>query len=145
MGVFVSEFGISAAYNDDAVNDTFAFLETGIDATTGYDQFSDNIAAEQGFGSISGDDTFTLNFDGTGWNQLTLTYAMAPTEGGTFTVINVDLGHLDGVELASYSFTPAAGASYDNFAITGVVPEPSAFAAIFGAVALGVAATRRRK
>lgn len=38
-----------------------------------------------------------------------------------------------------------AGATFDNFMISGtVVPEPSAFASIFGVVALGFAACRRR-
>jgi hypothetical protein len=145
--VFTSEFGIDPAFQSDSINNSFTFLETGVDGTTGFNEFSDNVSGgEFGFGSATGDDTFTLSFSGTNWKFLSLSYATAPTEGGTFTVTTVDLGESDGVALANYDFTPAAGASYDNFAITGTaVPEPSAFAAIAGVLAIGFAALRRRR
>ena len=142
-----AEFGISLANNSAAINNSFTFLATGVDSTTGFDQFSDNVGgAEQGFQSFTGDDTFTLSFDGTNWTNLQLTYAFAPTQGGAFSAQTVDLTSQDGVALASYSFTPATNGVYDNFAITGTaVPEPSAYAAILGVIALGFVATRRRK
>jgi hypothetical protein len=147
--VFENEFGISPQNDSATINNTFAFLATGSDSTTGYSAFSQDdlpSKAKSGFQSGTGDDTFTLSFSGTGWESLSLSYATAPSQGGTFTVTTVDLGAFDGLALASYDFTPAADATYDNFAITGTaVPEPSAFAAIAGVLAIGFAALRRRR
>ncbi|MGJ8638847.1 MAG: PEP-CTERM sorting domain-containing protein [Opitutaceae bacterium] len=147
--VFSNEFGISPSNNSAAINDSFTFLGTGIDATTGFDQFSDGPGAnpaEGGFQSFTGDDTFTLAFDGSGYTDLLLTYAFAPSQGGTFEAVAVSLGSFNGVEAASYQFTPTTSGVYDNFAITGTaVPEPSSYAAILGLITLGVVAQRRRK
>jgi hypothetical protein len=151
VSVFENEFGISAQNDSATINNTFTFLATGADSTTGFSAFSQDdlpSTAKQGFQSRTGDDTFTLSFSGNGWESLSLSYATAPTQGGTFTVTTVDLGEFDGLALASYDFTPAASATYDNFAITGTavpVPEPSAFAAIAGVLAIGFAALRRRR
>lgn len=141
--VFTSEFGISASFNDTAANDAFGFS----DPTTGFTAFSQNFGgAEQGFQSITGDDSFTLNFSAANLTGLELTYAYSSTGSATdFNKVTVDLSSLDGVASASHSFTPTASGLYDNFAITGtVVPEPSSFAVIAGVVALGFAAVRRR-
>jgi len=145
--VFSNEFGISSSNNSAAINDSFTFLAGGVDANTGYDQFSDNFGgAEQGFQSFTGDDTFTLSFSGTNLTNLELSFAFASNQGESFSVQTVDLSGFDGDALVNYQFTPAASGVYDNFAVTGtVVPEPSAYAAILGALALGFVATRRRK
>jgi len=147
-GVFTSEFGISTQNNSETINNSFSFLGTGTDLNTGFTAFSQNFnnTGEFGFQSLSGDDLFTLSFDGSLWQALELTYAFASTQGGTFSLQTVDLSGLNEVALAEYVFTPALNGVYDNFAITGTaVPEPSTFAAIFGVVALGVAASRRRR
>lgn len=150
---FTNDFGISTQNNSATINDSFTFLSggplgDGIDENTGFNQFSDNFnnTGEFGFQSFTGDDTFTLSFSGTNLINLELSFAFAPTQGGTFTVQTVDLSSFDGVALANYQFTPALSGVYDNFAIVGtVVPEPSSFAAIAGVLALGFVAVRRRK
>ncbi len=50
-------------------------------------------------------------------------------------------------ESGKYSFTNSDGTGYilDNQGFLTIVPEPSTYAAIFGAVALAFAAYRRRK
>jgi hypothetical protein len=70
---------------------------------------------------------------------------------GTDTAYNgIDISALDGVANASFTmtFTGITGAEtvrLDNVQIVSAVPEPSSFAAIFGALALGFTAIRRRR
>jgi hypothetical protein len=142
------EFGLSASFNSGVVNNSFTFLAGGIDTNTGFDQFSDNFgAAELGFQSLSSTDSFSLSFDASGFESLQLSFAYDATGSGTFAVETVDLSAFGGNATALYQFTTLSGASYDNFAITGtgVIPEPSTFAAIAGVLALGFAALRRRR
>jgi len=146
---FSNEFGIAGANNSPTINDTFTFLEGNVDSITGFNQFSDGPlfgAAEQGFQSLTGDDSMTLVFDGSLWTDLSLTFAFAPTQGGSFTVETVDLSAFNGVSLAEYTFTPLLNGVYDNIALTGTaVPEPSTYAALLGACALALATVRRRR
>ena len=144
---FVNEFGLSSAFNDTMGNDTFSF---GQDPDTGFTAFSQgpsNPAGEAGFQSLSGDDTFSLSFDGTNFQNLTLEYAYSSTGNAEdYSLISVDISNLNGMASATYNFTPTSNGLYDNFAITGtVVPEPSTYAAILGALALAFVAYRRRK
>jgi hypothetical protein len=149
--VFSNEFGISTANNSAAANNSFSFLSSGIDdvtgGNTGFNEFSDNVSSgEFGFQSSTGDDTFSISFDGSNWTNLQLTYAFASDQGEAFSVQTIDIGSFDGLASAQYDFTPAANGVYDNLAITGtVVPEPSTYAAIFGVLALAFVAYRRRK
>lgn len=137
-----SEFGISPGFNSAVVGNTFAF----VDPNTGFDQFSDpGGAAEGGFNSLSGSDTFSFSFNASGYVDLSLSYALDATGNGNWSLQTVDLSSFDGNAASVYVLTTADGARYDNFALTGVVPEPSAFAAIFGVVALGFVATRRKR
>ena len=144
---FVAEYGISNAYNDTVANDSFTGVFAGnVDPQNGFSKFSDGpvAASEAGFNSLSATDTMTLSFDASNFESLELRFAL--NTGSGYTLQTVNLGSLDGIAAAEYSFTTASGASYDNFMVTGtVVPEPSTYAAIFGAVALAVAAYRRRK
>lgn len=143
-----AEFGLSnVVANSAVVNDSFTFLAGGVDTNTGFDQFSDNFgAAEQGFEALSSTDSFSFNFDASTFGSLELVYAYDATGSGTFVVETVDLSAFDGDAVAMYQLTTLSGARYDNFAITGsVVPEPSSFAAIAGALALGFVAIRRRR
>jgi hypothetical protein len=146
---FNAEFGISTANNSAVINDTFTFLEGNVDSITGFNQFSDGpfvLVAEQGFQSFTGDDTLTLSFNGTLWTDLSLSYAFAPTQGGSFSVQTVDLTSFNGVTAAEYVFTPSLNGVYDNFALVGTaVPEPSTYGAIFGTIALAFAISRRRR
>lgn len=87
------------------------------------------------------DGATTLNFGGDLSGSIDLS--------GVGTRYTVDLASLEGLSNATFnmSFTNFSGAEnvvLDNFQFT-AVPEPSAFAAIFGAVALGFAAVRRRR
>jgi len=140
-----AEYAISLGFNSDIVGNTFAF----VDPNTGYDQFSDGLnAAEAGFQSLSGSDSFTFSFDATGYTGLTLTYAVDTTGNGDSFVSSgpIDLSAFDGNAAASFVLATADGALYDNFAITGTaVPEPSTLAAIFGAVVFAFTAARRRR
>lgn len=140
---FVSEFNIDGAYNDVAANNDFTFLAGGIDANTGFDQFSDNVGgAEQGIQFVA-DGNVTLSFDASGYENVTLTYAL----DGAKTV--VDLSAFDGNGAAAVVIAANGAGSavtWDNVAVTGTaVPEPSTFAAIAGVLALAFAASRRRK
>lgn len=147
--VFTSEFGLDALNNSDVVNNSFTFLATGQDPATGFTGFDGNdipSTVKAGFQSFTADDSFTLSFDGSLWQDLELTYAFASSQGGVFSVQTVDLSSFDGVAAADYVFTPALNGVYDNFAITGTaVPEPSSYAAIFGVIAIAFVASRRRK
>jgi hypothetical protein len=144
---FAMGFGIDGAYNSAVVNNSFTFLPGGTDTNTGFDEFSDNFGqAEQGFQALSSSDTFSFSFDASGFESLELLFAYDATGSGTFVTEEVDLSAFDGNGSALYQFTTLSGASYDNFAITGTaVPEPSAFAAIAGVLAIGFAALRRRR
>lgn len=139
------EFGISGGFNSAVVGNTFAF----VDPNTGFDEFSDpGGAAEAGFESLSAGDSFTFSFDASGYESLSLSYAVdADGAGaGAWTTTSVDLTAFDGNAAASYVLNTANGARYDNFAITGTaVPEPSSFAAIAGALVLGFVSIRRRR
>lgn len=145
--VFTAEFGLSNAFNDTVANDSFAGVFAGdVDPQNGFAKFSDGpvAAAEAGFNSLSATDTMTFSFDASGFNSLELRFGL--DAGSGFSLQTVDLGAFDGNTLAEYTFTTANGSSYDNFMITGTaVPEPSAFAAIFGVVALAFAGVRRRR
>jgi hypothetical protein len=140
-----AEFGVSTGFNSAVVNNTFAF----VDPNTGYDQFSDpGGPGEFGFRSISSGDSFSFSFDGSGYTGLTLTYAVSldDTQGGFASSGSLDLSSFDGNAAAVFVLNTASGALYDNFAITGsAVPEPSQFAAIAGAMVLGLAVGRRRR
>lgn len=141
---FVAEYGVSTAFNDDSINDAFGF----VDSATGFTAFSQNFnnSGEFGFQSLTSDDTFSLSFDGSNFSSLELTFAFATDEGESFSVQTVDLSSFDGNASAVYNFAPAENGVYDNFIVTGtVVPEPSSFAAIAGALALGFVALRRRR
>lgn len=141
------EYGVDLGFNSDVVGNTFAFL----DPNTGFDQFSDGVnAAEQGFKSLTSDDSFTFSFDATNYTGLTLTYAFdADGELGSGDFVSsgsIDLSSFDGDGAAIFVLNTANGALYDNFAITGtVVPEPSTYAALLGIIALAFAVSRRRK
>lgn len=141
--VFSNGFTVGPSANSPVVGDDFSFLAGGVDTITGFDQFSDNVSqGEFGFNAAEAN-TFTISFDATGWEGLTLQYALNATE-----IVTVDLSGQDQLANATYSFTTAAGSNYDNFAITGtanVIPEPSTYAAIAGVLALGLVAYRRRK
>lgn len=139
---FTEEFGIDLAFNSDTVGDTFAF----VDPNTGSDQFSDGGSApgtaQAGFNSVSSGDSFTFTFDGSGYTGLSLSYAVDATGNGSWATDTVDLSSFSG----SFQLNTDAGASYDNFAVTGTaVPEPSSYAAIFGVIAIAFVASRRRK
>ena len=133
--------------NDTTASDSFTGVFVGdVDPQFGFANFSDGpVAASQAaFVSSSNSDTLSFAFDGSGFTGLSLRYGL--DTGSGYSVQTVDLSAFDGNAAASYQFTTANGASYDNFAITGtVVPEPSAYAAIIGAVALAFVASRRRK
>ena len=131
--VFTSEYGISPENNSAVINNSFSFLEGGVDSSTGFTAFSDNVSGgDYGFQSFTADDTLSLQFDGFGWEGLQLSYAFAASQGGVFNVETVDLGFLNGNSNAQFHFMPALDGVYDNFAITGtaaaVVPEPSTYA-----------------
>lgn len=153
-GIFAAEFGLSAAYNTATVGDSFAGVLTGgtqgdgKDENTGYGAFSADTTngATQGFQALTAD-LFTFSFDASGYTGLQIRYAVSSdSDTANYSLTSVDLSSLDGNALATYQFTTAAGASYDNFMITGTaVPEPSAYAAIFGVLALSFAVSRRRR
>jgi hypothetical protein len=90
------------------------------------------------------DGATTLNFGG----DLAASSPISLT--GTGTAYNVDLSALSGNANATFTlsfsdFSVAENVVLDNFQFTATpVPEPSAFAAIFGVIAMGVAASRRR-
>lgn len=133
-----AEFGISTGFNSAVVGNTFAF----VDPNTGHDQFSDAGAGEFGFNSFSSGDSFTFTFDGSGYTGLTLTYAVDAAGDQNWATASADLSSFSG----SFQLNTDAGASYDNFAVTGTaVPEPSSYAAIFGVIAIAFVASRRRK
>lgn len=145
--VFAAEFGIDKDFNSGSANNAFSFLAGGIDAGTLFTSFDGNGGTSYGFKSETADDTFTLSFSGAGWTDLELSYAYSSTgDTADYSVVTVDLSTLNGVASASYDFTPTTSGLYDNFAITGtVVPEPSSFAALAGALALGFVSIRRRR
>lgn len=142
-----AEFGLDASFNSPVVNNSFSFLPGGLDPNTGFDQFSDNFgAAELGFEARSSTDSFSFNFNGSGFESLQMIFAYDATGSGTFVTETIDLSAFDGNAGALYQFNTLSGARYDNFAITGTaVPEPSTFAAIAGVLALGFTASRRRR
>jgi hypothetical protein len=63
------------------------------------------------------------------------------------TNVTVSLGDLSVGDIITFDLSGLAnGAVFDNFMVAGtVVPEPSSFAVIAGAIALGFTATRRRR
>lgn len=153
-GVFAQEFNISGAYNSATIGDSFAGVLTGgtqgdgKDENTGYAAFSADTTngATQGFQAVTADQ-FTFSFDASGFTGLQLRYAVSSdSDPANYSLATVNLSSLDGNAAATYQLATAAGASYDNFMITGTaIPEPSTYAAIFGAFALAVAVVRRRK
>lgn len=88
------------------------------------------------------------NFDGSATVNVG---GSATALSGADTEYNVDISSLDGLANQSIQFTFAnfSGVEnmvFDNFQVTATaVPEPSSFAALAGALALGFVATRRRK
>jgi len=138
-----AEFGISTGFNSAVVGNTFAF----VDPNTGFDQFSDpGDNGEFGFESLSASDSFTFSFDGSGYTDLSLSYALDAAGDGSWALASVDLSAFDGNAAAAFALNTANGTRYDNFALTGAaVPEPSAYAAIFGMIAIVFAATRRNR
>jgi hypothetical protein len=134
-----SEFGVSNLFNSAVTGNTFGFVDT----NTGFDQFSDNFTSgEYGFESVSAGDSFTFTFDGSGYTSLSLTYAVDALGDGNWATASADLSSFSG----SFQLNTAAGARYDNFAVTGtVVPEPSSYAAIFGVIAIAFVASRRSR
>lgn len=87
------------------------------------------------------------NFDGSATVNVGST---AVALSGADTEYNVDISALDGLAAQSIVFTFSNFSTienmvFDNFQITAAVPEPSSFAALAGALALGIVAMRRRK
>lgn len=138
-----AEFGIGRSFNSAVVGNTFAF----VDPNTGFDQFSrPGGAAEGGFNSLSASDSFTFSFDGSGYSSLSLSYAFDAEGDDNWAIQTVDLSSFVGNSSAAFNLNTVSGANYDNFALTGTaVPEPSAYAAIFGMIAIAFAATRRNR
>jgi hypothetical protein len=147
--VFTSEFDVTSGAESETVNTSFTFLTGGVDPGTGYTAFTGDdygATAKQGWASNVDGETFSVSFSGTGWTGLQLRYAYSATSDmADFALTTVDLSAFDGVASAVYDFNPTAGGLYDNFAITGVVPEPSQFGAIAGLMVLGLAVIRRRR
>lgn len=75
-------------------------------------------------------------------SQIGSTVALTASED----LYTVDLGSLGSASTFFVQFQGSTNALYDNVAISGtVVPEPSAFAAMTGALALGAVMVRRRR
>lgn len=140
-------FGLFFQGTIDGLSFTIDVDTSGFDSIYfGYDSFSDDIAVQTGgewFTSSDGGSNTSLglvdftsayaadsyNIDVTGVDSLSLTFTFASLEADTFG---------DGVKFQRVHF--------DNFAIGGTpVPEPSAYAAIAGLIALAFAVNRRRK
>lgn len=120
----------------------------------------------EGFGwfvsaNTSPNAVLTLSVDLTGFNSAELTFAHAGQNGSfdlfvggqSFSPTADALGTVDissfagGVANIDFTFANFSGAEnsfLDNIQVT-AVPEPSTYAAIFGVIALGFAACRRRK
>jgi len=135
-------------------------------------EFGGTSAYAQGFSSTHGvsfgqnvGGLFQISVGGFGFNDVSINFDVAAlgTEGqsaGTLLVngnnvsvgtsasnVTVNLGNLAAGSFINFDMNDlTGGASFDNFQIAGTaVPEPSAFAAIAGVLALGLAASRRRK
>lgn len=106
------------------------------------------------FGAVTlSDDASSIDWewsvDGTGYNDASVTSSITDTAG----VQTVDLSGIAGLDGQSevffrgtFSGIDAGLTVIDNIGVDAtVVPEPSAYAALFGAVALAFAAVRRRK
>lgn len=92
-------------------------------------------------GSIDG--TLNLEFTGTGYTAGTsVTFIDLTSISGTFSTINVT--GLDSGLVASVSYDNAAGNVTLNLALASI-PEPSTYAALCGAITLGLVAMRRSR
>ncbi|WPJ94190.1 PEP-CTERM sorting domain-containing protein [Coraliomargarita algicola] len=134
----LTQLGDGTGFRVVANPDTNAILTfTGLDFSGLSGANLDFAAGVQNFDGLT-----TLNFGGDLSGSIDLS--------GTGTAYNVDLSALEGNSNATFTiqfsnFSGNENVVLDNFQFTGTaVPEPSAFAAIFGAIAMGVAATRRR-
>ena len=118
------EFAVENAFNSAVVGSSFAFA----DPNTGFDEFTDGApASEAGFFSDAAGESLTFAFDGSLYQDLTLSYAVRDVDGsGAWAqVTGVDLSSFDGNAAAAFVLNTANGFAYDNFAITGTaVPEP---------------------
>ena len=136
----LTQLGDGTGFHVGANPDSGAVLTfTGLDFTGLTLGMLDFAAGVQNF-----DGATTLNFGG----DLAASSPISLT--GTGTAYNVDLSALSGNANATFTlsfsdFSVAENVVLDNFQFTATpVPEPSAFAAIFGVIAMGVAASRRR-
>lgn len=97
---------------------------------------------------------FSVNlFDDQGLGALTATFATSSFVSGSFTSVTATLSaHPENGTLSTISSFGIAGSgtssafrmSFDSV-VANVIPEPSTYAAIIGALALGLAAYRRRQ
>ena len=135
-----AEFGLSGAFNSPVTGNAFADFGIATDPGTGFTTFDQNDAANAvlGFNSLSSDDFFNVTLDASGFEGLTLSYVVNSSEIASLALADNFSG--------TFQLEAAANTTYDNFIVTGtVVPEPSTYAAIAGALALGFAAYYRRK
>lgn len=109
-----------------------------IDAGNAATQFTVNLFDDQGNGIVSA--VFnSSSFNTSGFT--TATAVLGLYDGATTANVNVAL-----VQIAGGGNTSAFRFSFDQIAATAnVIPEPSTYAAIIGALALGLAAYRRRQ
>jgi hypothetical protein len=124
------------------------------------DQFSPTLGWLLGGGDSSA--VLTVSVDLTGFNIAELTFAHAgqngsfdlfvggqsfsPTADALGTVdISSFAGSVANIDFTFANFSGAENFFLDNIQVVGAVPEPSTYAAIFGVIALGFAACRRRK
>lgn len=125
-------------------------------ASTGFT--SDILNVSYGIGGVftayehptNGSDAYWAGGSTAGWAQSTGNLGgLAPAFGSGQTDMVIDLDGLEAVDAIRFEFVNLASGErvgIDNVHIAGTaVPEPSAFAAIFGAIALGFAAIRRRR
>lgn len=90
-----------------------------------------------------------VNFDGSASVNLGGDLSGSISLDSTDAAYNFDASALDGLSNAEFTMTFSDISGIENFRLDNIqltaVPEPSAFAAIFGAVALGFVAVRRRR
>lgn len=137
------EFAISGSFDQPIVGNTFTFLENDLDGNTSFGAFSANdlpSTAKQGI-NFSGAGDVTFAFDASTYENLELIYVVDGQQTG------LDLSQFNGVADVSFTLSGVANQEWDNVAVVGttIVPEPSTYAAIAGALALGFVAYRRRK
>lgn len=133
-----SVFGETSAFAQGFSNtQSIAFLQDGFFTISVGKSFLDvSINFEVAALAVDSQSAGTLLVDG---NSVNVTSAFANQ--------TVNLGDLTAGDLITFDLSGlSGGATFDNFMIAGtVVPEPSTYAGIFGVIALGFAAFRRRK